>query len=151
MGRTGTTFSSFSTGMASRLENAAACALLWIGLDYGCDESCGKMEHKDASIIEGIRREKNEEVGEGFFVRLLPHHSVDTLFIKKDGSRMILPHFYAEHARGDIALSDEYSEFQWVGLNELADFAPMIENVRWIGPLLQRAGLNATPNEFVEI
>jgi ADP-ribose pyrophosphatase YjhB (NUDIX family) len=111
----------------------------------------GKMEHKDASIIDGIRREKNEEAGGNFVVRLLPHHSVDVLFTKKDGNRMILPHFYAEHVSGEIVLSDEYSEFRWVDLNELSHFTPMIENVRWIGPLLQRAGANANLAEFVEI
>ncbi len=111
----------------------------------------GKMEHKDATIVDGIRREKNEEVGSAFVVRLLPHHSVDVLFTKKDGNRMILPHFYAEHVQGEIVLSDEYSEFRWVRVNDLAHCTPMIENIKWIGPLLQRAGRNAAPDEFVEI
>jgi len=111
----------------------------------------GKMEHKDASIVEALRREKNEEVGEGFVLRLLATHSVDVPFIKKDGTRMILPHFYAEHHRGEVQLNDEYSEFRWVGLEYLKSFTPMIENIAWIVPLLLRGAIHANPDEFIEI
>lgn len=111
----------------------------------------GKMEHKDASIEEAIRREKDEEVGSKFRVRLLQHLSVDVLFTKKDGNRMILPHFYAEHVSGEIVLSDEYSEFRWISVDRLEACAPMIENIKWITPLLRRAASNAAALEFVEI
>lgn len=108
----------------------------------------GKMEHKDASIVDALKREKDEEVGQAFAVKVLPHYSVDVLFTKKDGNRMILPHFYAEHLIGEISLSDEYSAFQWVELRDLGTFAPMIENLRWIVPLLHRVGSAASQNEF---
>jgi len=111
----------------------------------------GKMEHKDASISAAIRREKDEEVGPGFVVQLLLTLSVDVFFAKVDGNRMILPHYYARHVQGELALSDEYSEFKWVPMDDLPHFSPMIENVRWIAPLLQRVAVQARTDEFVEL
>ncbi len=111
----------------------------------------GKMEHTDASITECLKREKSEEVGNGFMLRVLPHYSVDVFFQKKDGNRMILPHFYAEHVRGDPVLNEEYSEYAWVPLAELITCRPMIENIAWIAPLLLRVGILAAPSEFVEV
>ena len=111
----------------------------------------GKMEHKDPSIVEGIQREKNEEVGPQFSVRLLPTHSVDVLFCKKDGNRMILPHFYAQHIQGDVSLNDEYSEYSWVPLGELNSFSPMVENVRWIAPSLAQIARFANEDQYVVI
>ena len=111
----------------------------------------GKMEHTDANIIEALRREKSEEVGTGFHIRVLPYPSIDVYFKKSDGMHMILPHFYAEHLSGDIILSDEYSEWRWVLVDELPRFAPKIENVSWITPRLMILGKEANPHEFVEI
>jgi ADP-ribose pyrophosphatase YjhB (NUDIX family) len=111
----------------------------------------GKMEHKDPSIVDAIRREKNEEVGQHFTIRLLSTVSVNILFVKKDGNRMILPHYYAVHVRGDVTLSDEYSEFKWISLEDLPTFSPMVENVKWIAPLLQRMSIQARSDDFVEV
>ncbi len=69
----------------------------------------GKMEITDDSILDGLKREKNEELGEGFKIRLLPNYSINALFKKKDGSAMILPHYLSYHVSGKITLSDEYS------------------------------------------
>ena len=40
----------------------------------------GKMETADASIAEGIKREKNEELGENFKVKLFQTFSLNILF-----------------------------------------------------------------------
>lgn len=111
----------------------------------------GKMEHGDTSIVDALSREKNEEVGKSFSIRLLTVFSIDVLFKKKDGSHMILPHFYAEHMSGEPVLSDEYSEHVWVPIGGLKDWQPKIDNIGWITPALQRAASAAKADEFVEI
>jgi ADP-ribose pyrophosphatase YjhB (NUDIX family) len=111
----------------------------------------GKMEHKDEDIIGALRREKIEEVGKDFQINILPYYSVDVLYTKKDGNRMILPHYYAKFVAGDVHLSDEYSTCEWVPLAELASFEPMIANIRWIGPLLLRVATITQDTELVLI
>jgi ADP-ribose pyrophosphatase YjhB (NUDIX family) len=111
----------------------------------------GKMEHRDSSIVEALHREKSEEVGENFKVKVLPYYSVDVLFIKKDGSHMILPHFLARHTEGEIVLSEEYSEYAWVRLSDVSGYAPKIANISWIVPALVRIVSVAAEKDFVEI
>ena len=89
----------------------------------------GKMETTDKNLVEGMRREKNEEIGETCKVKLYPIYSTSTYYIKKDGSYMVLPHYYARFVEGDISLSDEYSEYKWVSINEIDSFKPIIENI----------------------
>src|SRR5215211_6230273 len=111
----------------------------------------GKMEHGDGSIVEALRREKSEEVGAGFRVRVLPRYSVDVYFVKNDGSRMILPHYLAQHAQGDVSLNDEYSEAAWVDLAHLDAYEPKISNISWIVPSLVRLSEIADDADFVEL
>ncbi|PIR07189.1 MAG: hypothetical protein COV55_00405 [Candidatus Komeilibacteria bacterium CG11_big_fil_rev_8_21_14_0_20_36_20] len=89
----------------------------------------GKMEISDKSIIEGLKREKNEEVGESFKIGIYPVFTTNVLFHKKDGSDMILPHYYAVHIEGSVKLNQEYSEYQWVKIDELNSFEPKIPNI----------------------
>lgn len=89
----------------------------------------GKMETSDESIIAGLKREKDEEVGIDFKIVINPRYSSNVFFIKKDGSRMILPHYYAIHKIGEIKLNEEYSEFKWVPIDKIDEFEPKIENI----------------------
>jgi len=89
----------------------------------------GKMEIGDESILAGLKREKDEEVGPEFKIKINPKYSTNIFFIKKDGSRMILPHYYAIHQRGEIELGAEYSEFSWIRIDGLEDFEPKIKNI----------------------
>lgn len=89
----------------------------------------GKMETTDPSIIEGLRREKNEEIGDQCRIQVYPEFSTNLLFKKKDGSSMILPHYTAIFQSGEIILNDEYSEYQWVLLTDLKTFEPKIESI----------------------
>jgi hypothetical protein len=57
----------------------------------------GKMETTDDGIIAGLKREKDEEVGENFKIKIFPNLSYNTFFRKKDGNAMILPHYLAVH------------------------------------------------------
>ncbi|MBU0545852.1 NUDIX hydrolase [Patescibacteria group bacterium] len=86
----------------------------------------GKMETTDAGIVDGLRREKNEEVGESFKIKIFPTFTTNVFYAKKDGNAMILPHFFAIHESGEIELNEEYSEYKWVPLNEVASFEPKI-------------------------
>ena len=84
------------------------------------------METTDKNIIEALRREKNEEVGENCKINVFPAFTTNVFFTKKDGSPMILPHYYAIYDSGDFQLNEEYSEFKWVPLKDIATFEPKI-------------------------
>lgn len=90
----------------------------------------GKIEVSDESIVAGIRREKNEEIGESAKVMLYAEISYNLLFRKKDGNSMIVSHYAAYFADGEITLNpDEYSEYMWVPITELETFEPKIKNI----------------------
>lgn len=89
----------------------------------------GKMEVIDDSILDGLKREKNEEVGKDFKINIFPTYSANLFFVKKDGSRMVLPHYYAVHESGSIVLSDEYSEYRWVSIDDVDVFEPKIATI----------------------
>jgi 8-oxo-dGTP pyrophosphatase MutT (NUDIX family) len=90
----------------------------------------GKMEVTDGSFIEGLRREKNEEIGEAVQLDIFPFASYNELYVKKSGQAMVLPHFYAIYKGGEIHLNpNEYSEYQWVELSDLDNFEPKIDSV----------------------
>jgi len=95
----------------------------------------GKLETTDESLLAGMQREKNEEVGPSVKLRILAEETYNLLFRKKDGNTMVIPHIAALYVSGDIELNDEYSEYQWVPLSELVDFEPKIANIpqlaRW--------------------
>lgn len=96
----------------------------------------GKMETTDGGIVEGLRREKIEEIGARAIIMIAPELSYNIYFRKKDGNSMILPHYYAEYHGGEIELnSEEYSDYTWVHLDEVDNFEPKVETipktVRW--------------------
>lgn len=113
----------------------------------------GKLETTDGSILAGIKREKDEEVGENFRMRVVPTWSCHNVhYIKNDGSNMILPHYVAVHAGGEVRLSDEeYSDYRWVALDDIEQLEPKVENV---GMVVQKA-LQLLPllneQDFVEV
>lgn len=89
----------------------------------------GKMETTDASLVEGMRREKQEEIGRRAIVLIAPHLSFNILFRKKDGSSMVLPHLYALYKGGEIDLNEEYDDYKWVAPTDLEAFEPKIETI----------------------
>jgi ADP-ribose pyrophosphatase YjhB (NUDIX family) len=89
----------------------------------------GKMETTDASLTAGMQREKNEEIGAGVRLRIIPSQSYNVLFRKRDGNSMVLPHIAAQYIGGTIQLSEEYSDYAWVPISQLAGFEPKIENI----------------------
>jgi ADP-ribose pyrophosphatase YjhB (NUDIX family) len=111
----------------------------------------GKMEITDESIIAGLQREKNEEVGENFKIKVYPTFTTNAFFRKKDGSSMILPHYYAQHFDGEIELNEEYSEYKWIKIEDLENFEPKIPNISEIIITLLRLRDIFNEKEFVLI
>lgn len=89
----------------------------------------GKMETTDESILAGMKREKDEEIGLDAKVMILPNETYNLLFRKKDGNSMILPHIPGVFTSGKISLNNEYSDYQWVPVAGLDAFEPKIENI----------------------
>ncbi len=89
----------------------------------------GKLETTDGGFVPGLQREKDEEVGKEVKIRVCPILSYNAYFLKKDGSVMVLPHYYAIYQEGGIVLNEEYSDYKWVNLDELHTFEPKIETI----------------------
>lgn len=111
----------------------------------------GKMQVTDKTFVDGLRREKNEEVGERFKIKICPTYTTNVLFRKKDGRFMILPHYYAVHIEGEIELGEEYSEYKWVKLDELNDFEPKIPTIPTAVEKMQRVKNCLRNDDFVVI
>ena len=110
----------------------------------------GKMETTDKSILAGMKREKDEEIGVKAKINVLPNETYNILFRKSDGLSMILPHIAGVFVSGDIVLSDEYSDYQWVDIAGIESFEPKIENVPELTYWAQNKLSNAS-QDFVEI
>lgn len=111
----------------------------------------GKLETTDGGFIAGLKREKDEEIGERAKLDIFPDVSVNEYYTKKNGQAMVLPHTYAIYRDGDILLSDEYSEYAWVKLTDLADFEPKIKNITPMVDKILKLKRIADPSQFVRI
>jgi len=111
----------------------------------------GKMEVADGGILEGVRREKQEEIGHRAILLAAPHLSFNVYFTKSDGSAMILPHLYAEYVDGPIELNEEYSEYQWVPIADIDNFEPKIETIPSAIKYAKRLQRIITPEDLSEI
>jgi NADH pyrophosphatase NudC (nudix superfamily) len=90
----------------------------------------GKMEVTDKTILAGLKREKDEEIGSAARLKVYPISSNNLLYTKNDGLQMIIPHYLAYYLDGNIALSqDEYSEYKWVSISKIKELEPKIENI----------------------
>jgi ADP-ribose pyrophosphatase YjhB (NUDIX family) len=90
----------------------------------------GKTETTDQSLLAGLRREKDEEIGASARVRVCWKISCyQILFRKKDGNSMIIPHHVALYKGGHVQLNpDEYADYKWIPINEFPSFEPKIAN-----------------------
>lgn len=110
----------------------------------------GKMETTDESILAGMKREKDEEIGADAKVKILPNETYNLLFRKKDGNSMVLPHIAGIYVSGEIQLNDEYSDYRWVSIAELENFEPKIENIPQLTAWAVQK-LSGNDLDFVEI
>jgi len=89
----------------------------------------GKLETSDGSIINGIKREKNEEIGSDAKIKVALMPVYNAYYQKKDGSCMILPHHICIYESGDIKINEEYSDYKWVNIKEIRNFQPKIDTI----------------------
>lgn len=80
-----------------------------------------KVENSDHSIWEWMKREKTEELGKDCSIKLYKDISSFEYYVKKDGTHMILPHHICVYQWWDIKLSDEYSWYKRVNIDELVN------------------------------
>ncbi len=111
----------------------------------------GKMETSDSDLLAGLKREKNEEVGEGFKIKIYLGFSSNLFFRKKDGNSMILPHYLAIYESGEINLNEEYSEYKWVSLDKLKFFEPKIPSIPQTMEEIIKLESIAKPEDFILI
>lgn len=110
----------------------------------------GKMEVTDKSFLDGMKREKDEEIGSNNKIKVLPNETYNLLFRKKDGNNMVLPHIPGIFVEGDIDINDEYSDYKWIPISEIEAFKPKINNI----PELTHWALDKLSNQkqdFAEI
>lgn len=111
----------------------------------------GKMEITDKNIIESMKREKSEEIGENCKVLVYPNFSTNVEFKRNDGNSMILPHYFAIFKSGEIELNEEYSEYKWVKVEKIEEFEPKIDTIpNMVFELLKLVPL-MKEEDFVEI
>jgi 8-oxo-dGTP pyrophosphatase MutT (NUDIX family) len=111
----------------------------------------GKMEATDSSLLLGMKREKDEEIGKAAKVAVYPVETYNLLFKKKDGHSMILPHIAGVFVTGEITLNDEYSDYQWVPIDRLADFEPKIANIPELTDWAVRKLATTGSDQLIEI
>jgi ADP-ribose pyrophosphatase YjhB (NUDIX family) len=113
----------------------------------------GKLEVTDGGILPGIKREKDEEVGERFHIKVAPQFSCYNVhYQKKDGTHMILPHYIAMHIAGEVRLNErEYSEYKWVSLDEVEAFGPKVNNTSEVIKNALKVLPVLTEDDFVEM
>lgn len=111
----------------------------------------GKMEHKDGSFIEGLKREKGEEIGEACEVEVYPLFATHVFFRKKSSDYMVLPHFFARFLGGEIRLNEEYSDSRWVALDELDAFEPKIPGIGEMAREVLKLTAIIRPGDMVRI
>lgn len=111
----------------------------------------GKMENHEESFIEGLQREKNEEVGENFRIEIYPLFTTNALFKKKSLESMVLPHYYAKYLGGEIKLSNEYSDYKWVDIDKLNSFEPKIPTIPAVVTELSKLIKIITPTDLIKI
>ena len=103
----------------------------------------GKLESADINLLEGLKREKKEEIGDDAVLRIFPYLSYNEYYVKANRKRMVLPHYAAIYSSGEIHLGEEYSNYKWVDLEQLARFEPKIktipEAVKWAKHILSCA------------
>ncbi len=112
----------------------------------------GKSETIDGSLIAGLRREKNEEVGAEAKLKICYLMSCyQVWYTKKNGNSMILPHHIAIHQGGEIKLNPgEYDDYKWVPVDEIDNHVQIPANAPAVRAALRYLPL-LTEDDFVEI
>lgn len=112
----------------------------------------GKMEVSDNSLENGLKREKNEELGENCKIKMFLDYTSNEFYVKKNGLSMVLPHYFGLYEGGEITLNHEYSEFKWVKISELKDFEPKINTIEGaVAKLLKIKKIQKDSKNYINI
>ena len=112
----------------------------------------GKTETTDGSLLAGLQREKDEEIGKDAKLKICYMMSCyQVWYTKHNGNSMVLPHHIAIYQGGKIELNPgEYDDYKWVPVEDIDQHAKIPAN-----PPAVRAALRYLPilsdEDFVEI
>jgi len=113
----------------------------------------GKMDDADETMVDGIKRELEEELGSEVEYELQMDFSINREFTRKDGKYMVLPHYLAIYKGGKIHINeDEYSDSIWVTVEDMSS-VNCIPNIKEISDLLiskNTKTVNLTDKESIE-
>lgn len=112
----------------------------------------GKTETTDGGLLEGLQREKNEEIGEDVRIKICWSMSCfQAWYRKKNGNFMVLPHHVAIYLGGQIKLNPyEYDAYKWVPIAEIDQY-DQIPNTPPAVHAAMRLLAILNENDFVEI
>jgi NADH pyrophosphatase NudC (nudix superfamily) len=112
----------------------------------------GKTETTDGSLLAGLKREKDEEIGPKARLKICYMMSCyQVWYTKKDGNAMVLPHHIAIYQGGEIKLNPaEYDDYKWVPVKDIDDFAQIPANPPAVKAALRYLPL-LTDDDFVDI
>ncbi len=113
----------------------------------------GKTETTDGGLLQGLKREKDEEIGKDAKLKICYMMSCyQTWYVKKNGNTMVLPHHVAIYQGGDIVINpEEYSDYKWVPISEIDTFEPTIKTTAEATHAAIRLLSILDDDDFVEI
>lgn len=100
------------------------------GVQTGRYDVPGGRNNPNETKHDGLRREVMEECG--LAVQQADLFFVDDVTVNKNDEQWIIRrHYYACHIPdGDVVLSTDHDEFQWVDVDQLLDMANVIPNLK---------------------
>jgi len=112
----------------------------------------GKTETTDGGLLEGLKREKDEEIGSDVKLKVCYTMSCyQVWYTKKNGNSMVLPHHIAIYDGGEIELNPaEYDDCKWVPVDEFEEHAQIPANAPAVRAALRMLSI-LQDEDFVEI
>jgi NADH pyrophosphatase NudC (nudix superfamily) len=112
----------------------------------------GKTETTDGSLLAGLQREKNEEIGPDAKLKICYMMSCyQVWYTKKNGNSMVLPHHIAIYQSGKIKLNpNEYDDYKWVPITAINQYDQIATTPPAVRAALRYLAL-LTDKDFVAI
>ena len=89
----------------------------------------GKMDADEVSILDSLKREKDEEIGEDVKIKVFLNFCENFFFIRESGKPIMMSFYFGVYEDGKINLNDEHLEYKWVKIDELKEFEPKIFDI----------------------
>lgn len=112
----------------------------------------GKTETTDGGLLEGLKREKDEEIGPDVRLKICYMMSCyQVWYTKKNGNSMVLPHHIAIYQGGDVRLNpDEYDDYRWVPVDDIEEHVQIPANAPAVRAAVRLLSI-LQDSDFVEI